>query len=148
MNEFAVPRMNRSWLGRHRGPIVLSILLAFPVYSTIHQFVLEKRGFHLAAGPYDVARIDQEVSGFQSYLALQPVTGVFSELPESDPWNLVAYLQFQYAAAPNIIRLYTRTRYALGRFRDPAAIPAFLQREHFTVLKTYPDGVALLESAK
>lgn len=124
---------------------MLCILLFFPVAANVHQFSVMWKWFRSNPRTQDPLRATKETKSFQPYLSKQPQTGFFTDLPADDVRSGPEFLFMQYQLVPNILSQTLKTEYAVAHFHNASATAAFLVREHFQIVQSYPDGLALLK---
>jgi hypothetical protein len=125
----------------------LCVLLFFPVAANVHQFAVfwKYKPAHPIDDPLLAAK---ETKSFQTYLSKQPQTGFFTDLAAGDERIGREFTLMQYELAPHVLAESARTEYAVAHLHNPAATAEFLAREHFQIVQSYPDGLALLKRSE
>jgi hypothetical protein len=127
---------------------VLSILLVFPVAANVHQFSVMWKWVKSDPRTDDPQRAKKETKSFQRYLSKQQQTGFFTDLPAGDGRIGGEFMFMQYQIVPNIVSQTTKTEYAVAHLHNASATAAFLAHEHFQIVQSYPDGLALLKRSE
>ncbi|HEX4773113.1 MAG TPA: hypothetical protein VH351_19925 [Bryobacteraceae bacterium] len=111
--------------------------------ANVHQFSVIWKWFRSDPHADDPSR--EEAKTFQRYLSKQQQTGFFTDLPPGDGRSGPEFILMQYELLPNILTQTSKTEYAVAHLHDAAETAAFLAREHFQIVRSYPNGLALLK---